>query len=52
MKVTITFDDGETFEGESVILEFALDDAAQQTGMLEEGYSVRILSKEQQQLID
>ena len=52
MKVTITLGDGSVFEGESFCLEFALDEAAQKCGMLEEGEVVRILSTEQQQLID
>jgi hypothetical protein len=52
MKVTITFDDGTSYEGENVFFEFALNEAARNADMLEEGQEVRILSKEQQQLID
>lgn len=52
MKVTVVFDNGEVIEAESFYLLFALEEIARLAGIMEEDESLKILSKQEQQILD
>lgn len=52
MKVTITLDDGRIFEAEGYYLPVIFEEVAQQADLIEEGDSVRFVSKAENYILD
>lgn len=52
MKVKVTFDNGKVVEAESFYLLFALEEVARLSGIMDEDEVLKILSKEEQQILN